>query len=209
MIFVPEQYPSNSFVKNSLGQGPQKQEVSNSELPKIEGKASLKKKSLGQKFVDTFLVDDISTTVNHIWASVLVPKMKDIFSSMVDTALYGAPRSSSVARTGTTSQTPYSSISTGKQENKGVQGLARQPMDDIYLYNEEDVMNLFNALRDLIHEKGYATVGDALRILRLPSDYTKEAYGWRSLPEITYTRGFDGDGNQVYCPILPRPIWLK
>ena len=168
-------------------------------------KAKVRKKSLGEKLADTFLAEDISTTLTHVWSNVIVPKMKDIMSAAVDTALFGAPRRGpSVGDRGTN----YNALSR-PQNNVTSAMITRQTTEDIMLYSEQDVILLFNALQEQIRMSGFVTIGYLYRFLHMPSDHTKENWGWYQISERSYTKSFDENGTPVFCPILPKPIWLN
>lgn len=196
-------YPSNSY---SAAQQ-QQQETPKEELPKeppaLSGKVKIRKKSLGQKFADTFLVEDISTTINHVWSNVVVPQIKNILSMAMDTAFYGAPRNRPVSGNGGTN---YNALS---KPQTVTQAMITQPsVGEIMLSNEQDVFTLYNVLQEQIRMSGFVTVGFLYRYLRWPSDHTKENYGWYSFPGRSYTKSFDENGNPVYIPNLPKPQWL-
>lgn len=203
---MPEsKYPSNSYsqaVQQQQQESPKEEPPK--EQPTLSGKVKLRKKSLGQRFADTFLVEDISTTIDHVWSNVVVPKIKDILSMAVDTALFGAPRSRPVSGNGGTN---YNALS---KPQTVTQAMVTQPnVADIMLSNEQDVFTLYNILQEQIRMSGFVTVGYLYRFLGLQSDHTKENYGWYSLSGRSYTKSFDQNGNPVYIPNLPKPVWLK
>ena len=198
----------NEYVKTSFQKPDAKPEQQKpAEQSTQEIKATVRKKSMGQRLLGSFVSEDIPTLMSDLWLNVLVPKVKAFFIESLETAfnMKGSGRP--------TQQTNYNAMSRPNVPNQRVYSstgvVLRKPIEDIMLYDEQTMFNLFAELREYIRMNGFVTVGYLYRRLNLPSDQSKENYGWYELPDIRYTKGYDERGQVVYIPQLPAPVWVR
>lgn len=193
-----EKYPGNSFISSSID--PNKKKPPTPEKI-IKGTVKTHKKSLGQKFVDTFLAEDIGRAIEHVFYDVFIPKAKDIISDSVDMMLFGNPRKGGGSRP---IQGSYVSYSEGRNAMRRppaptIRGL----VDNITFDNAEDAHDVLADMRAYVSQYGVVTVGYMYGLLGYPSDQTKENYGWYNIEDAAVV--FTPNG---YMLRLPRPILL-
>lgn len=196
-----EKYPNNSFTKSSLDQ--------RKEPPKpekiISGKVRTHKKSLGQKFLDVILVEDLHKAAEHVFYDVLVPKAKDILADSVDTMLFGNPRNrgGGTQRNSTQGQyVPYSTLS--QPRRSAPMPTQRTVTDNIIFESASDAHEVLSSLRSYIEEYDHVTVGYLYGLMGYQSDMTKENYGWYSLDGAAVVQTKEG-----YFLQLPKPVLLS
>lgn len=198
---MPEgKFPSNSLTTGIPGQ--KKTEPSREKMA-LKGTVKTRKKSLGQKFMDMFLAEDISKLAEHIVYDVMIPKGKDIVSATVDTLLYGQARNS--MRSGQAQQSGYVPYSTIRNEQRkppapSIYGL----VDNIIFDTPEDGSAVLQDMQACIAEYGVVTVGYLYQRLGYPSDQTKENYGWYNVDNAYVTADAGG-----WILKLPRPVVLS
>lgn len=206
--------PDEFEVKTSYNKpNTQPQETETPDENKIEGKVTLRKKSLGQKFLDSILADDILALKDSLWNNVLIPKIQDFLCDSVQTLFHKNGRASSGG-----GGTNYNSISRPTQANPDPRriyslsgGSIQSTLNDVMLYSLEDVKRLYVFMKDYIEMNGFITVGVLYRKLGLPSDQAKENWGWFNITQDTfgYFKRYDEDGNVVYGLKLPKPEWVR
>lgn len=197
----------NEFVKTSI-QKPEEKPAETAPQADIP-KATIRKKSLGQRLLGSFISEDIPSLLTDVWQNILVPKVKSFFIESLETAfdMKGSARNGG--------RTDYNAMSRPTVANGGQRVYSsngvvlRKPIEDIMLYDEQTVLRLFSDLREYIRTNGFVTLGYLYRKLGLPSDQSKENYGWYELPDIRYTKGYDERGQVVYIPQFPNPVWVR
>lgn len=207
-----DRFPSNSYTKSSLQQGAKPQK------PKVEkvvsGRVGQKKKSLGQKFTETFLAADIRSTAEHICFDVLIPAAKETLSNMlngaVDMMLFGERRPSRgrAGSNGSRVFVSYNDYYDRSDRRKGESAQQRRPRaNDIFeplcFAVREDAEEVLDSLVDMIQEYQEAAVSDLYSLAGLPSDHTKERYGWYNLAEAKIEPTREG-----FLLRLPKPVVL-
>lgn len=185
-----QRFPSNSYTKSSLQQDkPQKPKAEKV----ITGRAVQKKKSLGQKFAETFLATDLRSAAEHVCFDVLIPAAKDTLSSMlngaVDMMLYGErrPARGRSGSNGSRVWVSYDKYYDREDRRKGDAPPRRSKASDIFepicFEVREDAEEVLDNMVELINDFEQAAVSDLYGFAGLPSDHTKERYGWYNLAE--------------------------
>lgn len=213
-----EKYPNNSYAVRTSYNKPEADKTSEPQEKKeeqtIEGSVKLRKKSLGQKFLDSIFAEDILSLKESLWNNVLIPKIQDFLCDSVNTMFHKGRSSGS-----STGGTVYNSISrpatAASSSNQRIYSLSggsiQSTLDDIMMYSLDDVKRLYVYMRDYISLNGFITVGTVYRYLKMPSDQSKENFGWFSITPgtFTYVKSYDENGVEVYCPKLPKPVWVR
>jgi hypothetical protein len=201
--------PGNPKTKSSLD--PQHQNEKKTVKP--VAKAKRQKKSLGKKFTETFLGEDIENVKDYLIFDVLIPKAKETISDFVsqgiDILLFGEKTSKSdrVKRSGGKSYVSYSSYYEKPENNSRYSrptSRSRHSFDDILLETRGEADEVLSCLVELVDRYGCATVADLYDLVGVTSEYTDNKWGWEMLGDASIRRTRDG-----YLLELPRPIVLE
>lgn len=213
-------YNNSYAAKSSLQQQPVE------EKPKlggsIQGGVSLKRKTPGQRFTETFLNNgDVKTVGQTILLDVIVPALKEmIFSAGRDALsmfLWGDTRASNKGglKTGgiVRDYTSYSSSLVSRSSNRDRVGVSR--LEDSPRYNNLVFEVRGDAENILWNMREYINTYDSIQIVRLyelireqtgvdiPMTAQDAKYGWSNLSQA-YVRQVRGG----YLLDLPNPIML-
>lgn len=216
---VKASFPSNSHTTKS--------EIKDEETKKVKkvitGKVIKKKKSLGKRFMDTFISDDIQNVKTYIFNGVLIPAAKDIISDIVqgitdtiqgsiEVSLFGETRrksSSRYSRDRGRSYVSYDRMSSKDKDRRDDRrdipqsSRARHSFDDIILSTRTEADEVRSNLVDLIIDYGQATVADLYDLVGITGTFTDNKYGWDDLSSSSISRVREG-----YVLNLPKPILL-
>lgn len=216
---LEQQYPSNS---NSHPTAYNKvQAVKKSEDPvvkKVEkvtkGLVTKKKKTLGEKFKETFLAIDMHSVAEHIIFDVLIPTAKstidDIVEGTKNMILYGDRQGRRTTRDrGRSFVTSYDKIYDEKRNpNRGNPSSSQSPalrakslVEDLVFATRGDAEEVLSNLVDDIEEYGAVSVKSLYSYAGQTSDWTKDTYGWTDLKDASVIRDRQG-----YLLKLPRPV---
>lgn len=191
--------------------------------PIVDKPVAIKKKTLGDKFKETFVQDDAKTVGNYIFIDVVVPTIKDtiidIVTKGINMLLWGGDRgynrtNSRHRRAGSNIQGPqytnYGSYSYNsfrdQQSYRSLDKYSRENhnFDTILFDTRSQARDVRDKLVDIIEAKNEATVADFYSLCRIRSEYTDEYYGWRELG-VSRIRSY----RDKFILVLPRPIYLK
>lgn len=200
-------YPSNSF--RSKEQAAENVEKRAEKI--VKGEIKTKKKSLGEKLIDTFIAEDISTVRKHVFTDVVVPKIIDIIISGVTEGLTRLFRGGgSVRQYNSNSQYYNKPSSVYHAASNNVQTNTQDTYSrSVYSYADiiyESQMDAENVLTDLISEidvYGSVSVAHLYEIIGRDTNPIDYKYGWKSLSSARSERITDG-----YILKLPRAIPL-
>ena len=206
-----QRFPSNSYTRSSL----QQEKTPSRPKPEkvISGRVAQKKKGLGQKLSETFLATDLKSAVEHVCFEVLIPAAKETVSNMlngaVDMMLFGEKRPSR-GRSGSNGSRvfiSYNDYYDRQDRRKGDNAQRRPRANDIFeplcFTVREDAEEVLDSLVEMIQEYDMAAVSDLYSLAGLPSDHTKEQYGWYNLAEAKIEPTREG-----YLLRLPKPVVL-
>jgi len=201
-------YPSNSRNREPQGEKEKPVKV-------IKGKVVKVKKSLGKKFLETFIGEDIENITSYIIHDVLIPAAKSMLYDTVNgsfkMALFGDRKGNNTRRDGGVSTVSYNNCSSsGDQrlndrirESIVPRNKSRFDFDDIRLDSRGEAEEVLSHLVDLVLDYGQATVADLYDLVGIRVEYTDNKYGWRSLNRAEVERVRDG-----WLIRLPKPIQL-
>lgn len=205
-------WPSNSNVSKTEAA----QSEGQRDLPELKGKASVKKKTLAEKFAEAFVVEDIKNVGNTLVYDILIPAIKDTISKMisngVDSMLFGSgKRTNDIYRDRErTFVTDYSSASKRRRDDRvssGRRSADFRDIEDVCYDYREDAEDILRNLKadiadyDRVSVKAYSSYA---RLRDLEFDYPMGDYGWTDLSEAYIDRRRDG-----YHLVLPRPKLIR
>lgn len=176
----------------------------------VKGHVTIKKKSLGRKFVDTFFGEDVVDVKGYIINDVLIPALKntidDVVSDGIKLILFGEVKGGN-SRKG--NGRPYVSYdraySKDRREDCGrASSRARYEFGDAILDNRGDAEEILSNLVDIIEDYGAASVADLHDMLGVTGAFTDNYWGWTDLSNATVRRVREG-----YLLDLPKTVSLK
>lgn len=202
---LDREYPSNSHKSKQL-------RLKEKERPKkiIKGKVTKRKKSLGSKFAETFVSEDVGSVTSYIIHDVLIPSAKNAISDMIqggiELLLFGERKGNRTSRSGGKSHVSYNSIySSGgnRRQEVSTRNRARHNFDDIALTTRGEAEEVLSHLVDLCIDYGQASVSDLYDLVGITGEFTDNKYGWVDLGSASVSRARDG-----YLLNLPKVILL-
>lgn len=173
--------------------------------PVVDDKShvKLRKKTLGRKFADTFLSDDLESVKKYAVYDVIIPAIKDTIVNIVKDGIemlfYGSPKDSGYGKYGNVTYVSYNEVSniakkkTYKQEDV-------PSYDEIVLDSRGTAEKVIEKMKGLLVKYGTVSVGDLMELVQLESSFTDWKYGWTDLRGAGVKRVRGG-----YLIVLPRP----
>ena len=218
-------FPSNSRKERTESRSEEKDEKKEDRRVEkvISGKVVRQKKSLGKKFLDTFIAGNVEDIGSYIVNDVLIPVAKDtlyevisgslgMVSGSVETLLFGEKRKSKSSRDRGRSYVSYNNYSSRDKEDRrdtkreiSSRSRARHNFDDIILETRGDAEDVLDHLVDLTQDYDEATVADFYDLVGVTGEYTDRDWGWTDLRSASVTRARAGG----YMLNLPKPTLLK
>ena len=203
-------YPTNSHKSRE----PREEKEETKKVIKIiKGTVVKKKKSLGRRFLDTFVADDLKNVGGYLIHDVLVPAAQnmitDLIQSLPELIFKGAVTSSRRGRGRDLdrSHVSYNNYSSrDKRDDKrdiSPRNRSRQNFDDIILETKADANDVIGLLIEMIEKYGQATVADLYDMVGITEEFTDRSYGWTNLRSADVERIREG-----WMLILPKPIYL-
>ena len=165
----------------------------------VSGKVKTRKQSLGKKFSDTFLSDDLETVRGYIIFDVLIPTIKDTISNIVSNGveilLFGETRRGGSRR----ENSPYVSYANYyKKEKRPSQKSSarrgeRHNFREIIFETRSDAEDVLEAMIDIL-ESDYSqvSIGDLYDLCDITGNFTDHKYGWTDLRSASIHRARGG-----------------
>lgn len=207
-----EEFPPNS-MKQALKTG-----QTASEDKKIErvtsADATLRKKPLGRKFMDTFFGADLKSVIQYVLSDVLAPAAKDMIveagSQGLERMIFGDtnPRRRSVGGVTPTGHINYNRM--GRQ-NRGpspgpqVRGRSRPAFDEVVLQSRAEGQEVLSRMYDILSRYESVTVSDLYELVGIRGDHTDLKWGWTDLHGASVDRLRNGG----FLLDLPQPEALS
>lgn len=209
---VNVEFPANSHKK--------KEEVKE-EVKKVEkiikGRVVQRKKSLGKRFLETFIGEDVNSVTGYILHDVLIPAAKATLSDMVqggiEMLLFGERKGNRTRRDQGRSHVSYNNYSSSNnrrddrrddRRDYAQKSRARHNFDDIILSTRGEAEEVLSHLVDLTMDYGEASVADLYDLVGITEEFTDRKYGWTNLGSASVSRVREG-----YLLNLPKPIPLN
>lgn len=176
--------------------------------PIVKGKVVKKKKSVFEKFKESFLGEG-ENLGDYILHDVLIPALRDTISDMgfgVIERMFGDGRSRSrrgggVVRDKGRSYISYNSINSNNsrkssrdddRRNIDRGSRARHDFDNVIFTSRGEAEDVLAHLVDMTIEYGEATVRAFYELSNIEADYTDDKYGWTNLRDAYVDRTRNG-----------------
>lgn len=183
-------YTSNSA--KSKAEGPS--EPSNRPEIKQIASASVRKKTLGHKFKETFVGGSAESVGQYVLFDVIVPRVKDLLFDIIvggsERSLWGTGTTrSSRGRHGSqlTGKTDYQGISSGRsagpEREMSARGRATHNFEEILIPSRGEADQVLDMLLELVDKYDSATVADLYSATGVSTDHTDIKFGWTDLSE--------------------------
>ena len=200
--------PITTSPQNPLPKKPEKRDKV------VSGTVSKAKKTLGEKFKDTFIAEDFKDVRGEVGKYVIVPKLKEIVASIINETinrlLFGQSRNVSG---GSTLNRPFGSGNIHVIQSSGINTLNTQqvqPLRSVYNYqklrfeDEADAVRVLTAMvRDLTDYKN-VSIAAMNEYAGTDTSPTDNNYGWKNLDGARVERDPEG----YYVLVLPKPSVL-
>lgn len=218
---MENEFPPNSHSEKE--ERPRRETQSASEKKDVKrvtkSKATLRKKPLRKRFVETFAGDDNKGVFEYVLLDVLVPGFKDIVAdastTAIDRMLFGdvADRRSSRGRGRGRGHTSYNRMSEARprggrdrdrDDDRGRgRGRGRRAADDvqeIIIDTRVEADEVIDSMFELLSKYETVTMRDLLSLVGEPHNPTHEDWGWYDLRGARIHKVGGG-----YLLDLPRP----
>ena len=167
---------------------------------KVIAKATLKKKSFGEKVKEIFIGEDIQNVGDYILKEVVVPTIKntivDIIQNGISLLIFGESSGSSKRR----KEGQY--VSYGSYSSGSFRDRRRDDRKDNYYTSrgdyifegpnaKKDAQDVLNYMIDMIDMYGDCSVGNYYELIGAPSNYQDRKWGWKDLryADVRMARG--------------------
>lgn len=183
--------------------------------PKIEKVTTTevvsRKKSLGTKFAETFLADDIREVKKYVLQDIVIPTAKDLvfnaLNGILEGIVYGVGSNkrarSKRNNTGTASYQAY--YKSGNERRQPSQSADVYDYQELIFASMGEAQGVLDALTEYADEYGQVSVGEFYDAVGKTSEFTDRKYGWfkDDLRNVRARRTHGG-----YILTLPKAIAL-
>lgn len=211
-----EEFPSNSHKQTQKASAPEEERRVGKV---ISGTAKTRKKPVGRKFKDTFIVGSFASVRSYVLDDVFVPRMKETIADMgigiIEQTFFGGGRSSASrgrgAGSGSGSYTPYgrySGNSSPREEPRREmtrRGRSQHDFDEIIIPSRAEAQDVLEKLYEQLSRYKEVKVSDLYDACDITWQYTDNRWGWTSLEGSGVQRVSSGG----YILNLPAPQPLK
>lgn len=157
------------------------------------------KKSLGQKFVDTFMTEDAADVKSWLVMDVVIPGIKNTILDMLSMMFFGGTSSRSRGRGSYSYDRPsYRQYSYNSSRGRIVNERPEAPVSDkvdyrnIILQRRDDAERIVDEMRRRIETYGQVSIAEMLDLMELTGKYTDNNWGWNNPRDIGVTRVANG-----------------
>lgn len=177
------------------------------------GAAKVREKSLGSKFRDTFLGEEIKDAKGYIIFDVIVPAIKEMIVDTVENAVEmifgvgGRTRTRASARSSKGDSVSYQAYYKSSKDNSRVtraEDRSGYGYKEVIMNTRGEAEEVIDILLDALSEYKQVTVADLYDAANAPvGAWTDNKYGWTDLRGVYPKRVREG-----YLIVLPRPVPL-
>ena len=174
----------------------------------VKGKVVKKKRSILDRFAQTFFGDDAKGVGRYVVFDVLIPAAKNTISEMVSSGiemlLFGETRGSRTKRSGNKSYVSYQSYygrGSDRDDSRSTRARARYKFDDVIIETRGEAEEVLSSLVDVIDDYDVVTVGEFYDLVGMPSNFVDNKYGWDNLSRAV----IEGDVRNGYILVMPTP----
>lgn len=160
------------------------------------------KKPLGQRFMETFIAEDVTDIKTWLWRDMIVPGAQKALLDVLNFMFYGEVSRDErrSTRDRRDSRTDYRGYYSGRSSEKRRSSSRRDRYEaddrvdfrNIVLRNRGDAEDLIDRLRDRIEDTGSVSVADLLDMVDATSRYTDNNWGWTDPRDIGIRRVSNG-----------------
>lgn len=180
----------------------------------VNSKARIREKSLGTKFRETFIGEEVGEAKSYILFDVIVPAIKEMIVDTVENAVEmifgvgGSGRRRSGKSRSSGESVSYTAYYKSKSDGDR-RPVAKRDSDDRYESKEiivdtrGEAEELLDVLMEHLDTYKKVSVGDLYDYMEKTPDFTDYKYGWTNLRNAYIKRVRDG-----YLLVLPRVIPL-
>lgn len=217
---INTEFPGNSRRSRVQKEGPEKPfGESPRKLEKVVTSPPIvRKKSLIDRFAETFFGEDAKNVGNYIVWDILLPAAKntisEMFSSGIEMLLFGSGRERSRSRvrdrdrdrTYISYDRMYRDRDQDRQDDRRQIRRARvvHEFDDIIIESRGEAEKVISLLIEQIEEYGAASIADFYDLVGITGQFTDNKYGWDDLSTARIERVREG-----YILDLPKPILIR
>lgn len=167
----------------------------NTNYPTAVAKATLKKKSFGEKIKEVFIGEDIQNVGDYILKEVVVPTIKntivDIIQNGISLLIFGESSSKNRRRDG--QYVSYGSYSSNSSRDRRRDDRRDSYSDkgDLIFNSRSDAQAVLDRMLDIVDTYGACTVGNFYELADVPSNYQDRKWGWTDLryADVRMARG--------------------
>lgn len=152
------------------------------------------KKSLGRKFAETFLGENLKDVSKYLVWDVIVPGFKNAILDTMSMMFFGETSGRRSSGRRDSDRTSYSSYYRGTSRSSRQRREREREEDDkvdyrnIVLKYRQDAEDVVDALYDRIEKFGKATVADLFDLVGVTGQYTDNNWGWDRKQDIGVRR---------------------
>ena len=210
-----EEFPSNSYHNPKVTQKTAKPTAKTKLAPVVTGDVVVAPTSPVKKFGRAFFGGHIRDVIRFVASDVLLPSAKNLFVDMankgVDRMVYGDRPSPRQTTNRLTPRMSYNSVARQTASvmlpdqpplNQRLNG-RRMDVGEIVLSSRGEAEAVLDGLMSVIETHDAASLADLYDLLRLPSAYTDNNWGWTNLATASITQVRQG-----FLLSLPQAIAL-
>lgn len=174
---------SNSIANRNVAKPEPVEEKSEQ---KVVAKATLKKKSFGEKAKEIFIGEDIQNVGEYIFKEVVVPTIKntivDVIQNGVSLLIFGESSNKNQRRNGQyVSYGSYSSNSSSRDRRRDDRRDSYSNKGDLIFDSRSDAQAVLDRMLDIVDTYGACSVGNFYELADVPSNYQDRKWGWTDL----------------------------
>lgn len=183
------------------------------DIPQVtKGKVIDRKKSLGRKFAEAFIEDDMENIQDYILYEVAAPSIKKaIFDAIVGALqmILGVNSAGKSTSTGTTGHTSYRSFyasdrSRGTVSTASTKPKSRYELREIILETRGEAEAVLEMLNEALDTYQTVSVADLYSAVGITADWVDNKVGWTDLRTARIRKTIDG-----YVLDMPRPVSIE
>lgn len=179
-----------------------------------QGTVTTRKKSLGRRFFDIFIDENVGDVKTYLVYDVLVPAIKENIADLINSAvgmLFFGEASRRVVRrnNGSNSKINYGGYFNGGTKTERMPSYGRSRIahnfDDVVFETRADAELVLDGLMDILQEYKQVSVADLYDLAGKSTEFTDNKYGWIELRGARVV----GSPTRGYIIDLPRCVTLE
>ena len=187
--------------------------ASKKDIPQVtKGKVLDRKKSLGRKFAEAFIEEDMENIQDYILYEVAAPSIKKaIFDAIVGALqmILGVNSSGRSSSSGTGNRTNYKSFYASEKSSSSTVSPrtsrgSRYEIREIVLETRGEAEAVLEMLNEALDQYQSVSVADLYSAVGITADWTDNKVGWTDLRMARIRKTIDG-----YVLDMPRPVSIE